>query len=110
MQVRGKGTGAGGEGALVDPREVNAGAELASGKEAMQMDKAKGKKRHASAGGGGRAAKEPQRKGPGLQSFFGQVAAAKQRSDGADACAGDVGATSSGSSAPVPPTPAAGVV
>ena len=99
-----------GGGALVDPREVNVGAEQASGEEAMQMEKPKGQKRHATTGGGGRAAKQAQRKGPGLQSFFGQVAAAKQRSDGADASAGDVGATSSGSSGRVPPTPAAGVV
>ena len=89
---------------------MSAGAEQASGEEAMQMETLTGKKRRASTGGGGRAAKQAQRKGLGLQSFFGQVAAAKQRSDGADTSAGEVGATSSGSSGRVPPAPAAGVV
>ena len=108
------GTGQGhrrGGGGLVDPREANVEAKQARGEEAMQMEKLKGKKRPASAGGGGgAAAKQAQRKGPGLQSFFGQVAGAKQRSDGADASAGEVGATSPGSSGRAPPTPAAGVV
>ena len=94
---------------MVDPREVSAGAEQASGEDAMQMETLTGKKRRTSAGGGGRAAKQAQRKGPGLQSF-GQAAAGKQRSDGADTSAGEVAATSSGSSGRVPPTPAAGVV
>ena len=104
----GQGHRRGGGGGIGGPTRGECWGGTGERQEAMQMDKPQGKKRHASAGGGGRAAKEPQRKG--LQSFFGQVAAAKQRSDGADARAGDVGATSSGSSAPVPPTPAAGVV
>ena len=71
---------------------MNAGAEQASGEETVQTETLTGKTRRASTGGGGRAAKQAQRKGPGLQSF-GQVAAGKQRSDGADTSAGEVAAT-----------------